>query len=80
MADQPQAATAHPVRRFIGLIIISIGVLWLSLTGLCTLFALGSLINEGNLGDIMIVATVAVPSAMIGGVIYFIGHLLRRKQ
>lgn len=73
MNEQPS------IGRFIGLVFIVIGVLWLTLTGLCTVaFAIG-LLGEGNLGDIGVILTIAVPSALIGGVIYAIGRWLRPK-
>lgn len=67
------------VARFIGLILIVIGVIWLVTTGLCSAaFAIG-LLGEGNLGDIGVILTIAVPSALIGGAIYGIGRWLRPK-
>ena len=74
MSEQPS------VGRFIGLILVVIGVLWLVLTGLCTAaFAIG-LLGEGNLGDIGVILTIGVPSALIGGAIYAIGRWLRPKR
>jgi hypothetical protein len=65
--------------RLIGLILIVIGTLWLVLTGLCTAaFAIG-LLGEGNLGDITVILTIAIPSILIGGLIYAIGRWLRPK-
>jgi hypothetical protein len=71
---------ASGIGRFIGLILIVIGAFWLVLTGLCSAaFAIG-ILGEGNLGDIGVILTIAVPSALIGGVIYAIGRWLRPKQ
>jgi hypothetical protein len=65
--------------RLFGLILIVIGTLWLVLTGLCTAaFAIG-LLGEGNLGDITVILTIAIPSILIGGLIYAIGRWLRPK-
>jgi hypothetical protein len=65
------------IARFIGLILIVIGVLWLALTGLCSAaFAIG-LLGEGNLSDVGAVFMIGVPSALIGAVIYAIGRWLR---
>ena len=70
---------ASDIRRFIGLVLIVIGTLWLVLTGLCsTAFAIG-LLGEGNLGDVTGILTIAIPSALIGGLIYAIGRWLRPK-
>jgi hypothetical protein len=67
------------IQRFIGQLLIVIGVLWLVLTGLCSaVFAIG-LAGEGNLNDIGGVLTLGIPSALIGGVIYGLGRLLRPK-
>jgi hypothetical protein len=66
--------------RFVGLVLVVVGVLWLVLTGLCTAaFAIG-LLGEGNLNDIGGVLSIGVPSAVIGGAIYAIGRWLRPKQ
>lgn len=80
MVEPPPVPAGSPSGRFIGLILISIGVLWLLLTGLCTVFGLVSLMTEGNLSDILLVLTVTVPSALLGGAIYAVGRLLRPRQ
>ena len=81
MADQPPPVpAASPSGRFVGLILISIGVLWLVLTGLCTAAAFVTLMSEGNLSDIMLILTFSVPSAVLGGAVYFVGRLLRPSQ
>ena len=70
---------ATEVSRLVGLILIVLGTFWLVLTGLCTTaFAIG-LLGEGNLGDITVILTVAIPSALLGGIIYLIGRWLRPK-
>jgi|CXWL01.1.fsa_nt_gi hypothetical protein len=69
----------NDLTRLIGLILVVIGTLWLALTGLCTTaFALG-LLGEGNLGDVTVILTIAIPSTLIGGLIYAIGRWLRPK-
>lgn len=66
--------------RFIGLILVVVGALWLVLTGLCTaVFAVG-IAGEGNLNDIGGVLSIGVPSALIGGAIYAIGRWLRSRE
>jgi hypothetical protein len=70
---------ASDLSRLVGRILIVIGVLWLVLTGLCTAaFAIG-LLGEGNLGDVSVILTIGIPSAVIGGVIYAIGRWMRPK-
>lgn len=67
------------VSRFIGLILVAVGTLWLVLTGLCTaVFAVG-VAGEGNLNDIGGVLSIGVPSALIGIAIYAIGRALRPR-
>jgi hypothetical protein len=86
MADQlPSPGANPPAGRFVGLVFMAIGVLWLTLTGLCTAFSFFAMLSTGqsadlNLSDIMIILTVAVPSALIGGGVYFVGRLLRPRQ
>lgn len=77
---EPAPAQQSAAARFVGLILVSIGVLWLVLTGLCTAGALVSIASEGNLGDIGMILVFALPSAMIGGALYFGGRLLRPRQ
>jgi hypothetical protein len=79
MVEPAPLTSGSPTGRFVGLILISVGVLWLSLTGLCTAFAFLSLIGTADYGDILLILTVAVPSAVIGGAIYFVGRLLRPR-
>ena len=70
----------NDLARFIGLILVVIGALWLVLTGLCTaVFALG-IAGEGNLNDVGGVLSIGVPSALIGGAIYALGRWLRPRQ
>jgi len=88
MADQPPVpgpAANPPAGRFVGLLFMAIGVLWLALTGLCTAFSFFAMLSTGqsadfNLSDIGIILIVAVPSALIGGGVYYVGRLLRPKQ
>ena len=81
MATPPPTHSASG--RFVGLIFMSIGVLWLGLTGLCTLGTFATLIGSdglsAGLGDVALILIVAVPSALIGGAVYFVGRLLRPK-
>jgi hypothetical protein len=79
MADPPPAPT-NTTGRFVGLVLISIGVLWLVLTGLCTAGAFITLASQGDTTDVGLVLVFAVPSAILGGAIYFVGRLLRPKR
>ncbi len=70
-------SSTSEIGRFVGLLLIVAGVLWLVLTGLCSAAFALALIGEGNLNDITGVLAIGVPSALIGGVIYAIGRWLR---
>ena len=56
------APTDHTASRFIGLILLSIGVLWLVLTGLCTVGALVMTASQGGLTDTVMIAMFSVPT------------------
>lgn len=72
-------SNSSQVRRFVGLLLIVIGVMWIVLTGLCSVaFAIG-LLGGGNLNDIGGVLMIGVPSALIGGIIFAVGRWLRPK-
>ena len=79
MATSP-AGEGNASGRFVGLVLISIGVLWLALTGLCTAVAFATLARQGNLGDSKLILVFAGPSAILGGSLYLIGQLLRPKH
>ena len=66
--------------RFVGLVLVSIGILWLALTGLCTAVAFVTLAQQGNLGDSMLILVFAIPSTILGGSLYLVGRLLRPKH
>ena len=80
MAELPPVREGNPTRRFIGLILVSVGVLWLSLTGLCTVVAFVSMLSEGGVGALLLVLAFSVPSALIGGAIYGVGQMLRSRR
>ncbi len=65
------------VARFVGLLLVAVGVLWLVLTGLCTAAFVIALAAEGHLNDATGAFAIGIPSALIGGVIYAIGRWLR---
>lgn len=65
--------------RFVGLILVSIGVLWLALTGLCTLAAFAIMATEDSFSDIMLILPFSVISAILGGGVYVVGRLLRPR-
>ncbi|MCE9521886.1 MAG: hypothetical protein K8S25_05575 [Alphaproteobacteria bacterium] len=76
MSDASKKSSSD-LSRLVGLMLIVIGVIWLVTTGLCSAaFAIG-LADGGNSNDMIIILVVGVPSAVIGGVIYWIGRLLR---
>ena len=77
---EPAPAERNASASFVGLVLISIGVLWLALTGLCTAVAFATLAQQGNLGDSMWVLVFAAPSAILGGSLYLVGRLLRAKH
>ena len=83
MAEQPPVPAGSPTGRFVGLVLISIGVLWLALTGLCTLCTYVIVLSDASttiyFDDVIMVLSFAIPSALIGGAIYFVGRLLRPK-
>ena len=75
----PPVPPGSPTGRFVGLIVLSIGVLVLSFTGLCTVVALATLIPADGLGDIMLILPFTFIGLVIGAVIYMIGRALRPK-
>jgi hypothetical protein len=76
MSPQP---TNNNLPHLFGLILIVIGTLWLMLTGLCSGAFLIGLLGEGNLRDVGVILTIAIPSALIGAIIYAFGRWLRPK-
>ena len=81
---KPPVPAGSPSGRFVGLILISIGVLWLTLTGLCTAFFFVAVLGDSSttiyFSDVVMVLSFAIPSALIGGALYFVGRLLRPRQ
>lgn len=81
---KPPVPAGSPSGRFVGLILISIGVLWLALTGLCTVFTFVVVLNDASstiyFSDVVMVLSFAIPSAILGTAIYFVGRLLRPRQ
>lgn len=76
MAD----GSGSEIGRFVGLLLIAAGMLWLVLTGLCTAAFVIALAAEGHLNDATGALAIGVPSALIGGAIYGIGRWLRPRQ
>ena len=74
------APTDHTASRFIGLILLSIGVLWLVLTGLCAVGALVMTASQGDFTDMLMISAFSVPSALNGAAFYFGGRFLRPKR
>jgi hypothetical protein len=79
-APPPPAPRGSPAGRFVGLVVLSIGVLVLSFTGLCTVVALATLIPTDGLGDIMLILPFTFVGVVVGGVIYMIGRSLRPQS
>lgn len=80
MAELPPVQAGSPTGRFVGLILISIGILWLSLTGLCAVVTFVSMFSEGGFANILLILVFAGPSALVGAAFYGIGRLLRSRQ
>jgi hypothetical protein len=76
----PAPRTPDTSARFFGLILVSIGILWLALTGLCTVVALALLASEGDLGDIMLILPFTAVSTILGGAVYLVGRLMRPRS
>lgn len=72
----------NDTRRFIGLILIAAGVLWLVSTGLCTLVFLNFVVQAYGLtsSDMLTILLIAGPSTLIGVALYFGGRRLRPKS
>jgi hypothetical protein len=70
------------LQRLIGLILLIVGVLWLATTGLCTLVFVAFVVQAYGItsGDISTIFIVAVPSAIIGSILYAAGRWLRPTQ
>jgi hypothetical protein len=77
MAEPPPLPSGSSSGRFVGLILLSIGVLWLALTGLCTVVAFVTLMGDGDFSDIMLILPFTVISAALGAAVYIVGRLLR---
>ena len=74
-------ASGDDTRRFFGLVLIVVGVIWLVTTGLCTLIFVTFVVRAYGLtsGDMQTIVIVAVPSALIGWGLYVLGRRLRPK-
>lgn len=80
MAELPPVPAGSPTGRFVGLILISIGILWLSLTGLCAVVTFVSMFAEGGFANIFLILIFVVPSVLIGGAFYGVGQMLRSRK
>lgn len=72
--------TGSASARFAGLVLMSIGFLWLLASGACTAGALVTLAGEADFNDVGWIFLFVVPSAILGGATYFVGRLLRPKR
>jgi len=85
MTEQPQAP--NEVGRFIGLILIVIGALWIAASGLCTAVFAVSLFVDGGGTDLAEASSILLlmlvyggGSALIGLGVFAIGRWLRPKR
>jgi hypothetical protein len=75
---------AHPIRRFIGIALIALGILWMLATGLCSGgMLLMMLLENPHLQEILsimpMILLVGGFSVGIGFVLYSVGQALRPK-
>lgn len=75
------SATSDGTRRFFGLVLIVVGVIWLVTTGLCTVVFLTFVAQAYGLAssDMQTIVIIAVPSALIGWGLYALGRRLRPR-
>lgn len=83
MTEQPQPG-GGVIRRFIGLILIVIGALWLSASGLCSAVFFGMLLVDGGdfrevLSIVPMIMLVGGFSAGVGFAVFVIGRAMRPK-
>lgn len=84
MTVPPQAGGGE-IRRFVGLILIVIGALWMSASGLCSAAFAISLFADGggNLAEgfsvVLLIAVYGGISALFGLGVYAIGRAMRPK-
>jgi hypothetical protein len=78
------AGTGSEINRFIGLILIVVGVLWAAASGLCSAWFFGWMFFEG--GDIREILSIVPMVLLVGGfsagmgfVLYVVGRALRPK-
>lgn len=82
MSEQP--ATPSPIKQFIGLMLVVVGVLWMTASGLCSLGFLVMIFPEAS--DLREVLSILPMIVIIGGfslgigfVLYIVGRALRPK-
>ena len=79
MNDQPPRER-DPVPRFIGWFMIAVGLLWITLSGICTITMLAQTDTDPNSHGLnMLFAGVGVISAVIGFAIFMLGRWLARN-
>lgn len=84
MSETPREP--NPIKRIVGLVLITAGALWIAASGLCsaaffiTLFAEGGGDLREALSIIPMIALVGGFSAGIGFVLYVVGRALRPKE
>jgi hypothetical protein len=72
----------NDTKRFFGLLLMAVGVIWLVTTGLCTLVFASFVVQsyQLNVGDVSTMLIVAGPSALIGYAIYSVGRAMRPNK
>jgi hypothetical protein len=70
MSDAPSPDPEHPVQRFFGGLLLAVGVLWIALSGSCTLLFVGfSLVSALTHGGGMAELRGSLPLELIVGAI-----------
>jgi hypothetical protein len=75
----------NPVRRVIGLVLITVGALWIAASGLCSAGMVVTMFTEGGdwreaLSIVPMILLVGGFSIGIGFVFYVVGRALRPKE
>jgi hypothetical protein len=79
--DEPQA-TPHPIKQFIGLILVVVGMLWMVASGLCSLGVIVMGFSQTKDSSVAwdflpVVVGVGGTSIGLGLAFYVVGRLLR---
>lgn len=66
--------------RFLGLILITLGALWVALSGLCTLVFAISFLQSGPMSDVGVALFVGIPSIAAGFALFLFGRYLAPRK